>query len=127
VIASASVSAACVLAAHRSARRTAGAQRLELEESGDAVEQQLEARRAALMAGLARRSTQVYARIALASGTGLAVWELASGPTRVWGASAVFACGAMGWIVCAELARRIGSPAGIARRRTRESGPELRD
>jgi hypothetical protein len=77
----------------------------------DPLERRLAEREVTLELSGSRRSVQVLGRSALFGGTGLAVLELTGGSTHYGWAAGVFVVGLVGWMVCGELERRIGSLA----------------
>ena len=88
----------------------------------DPFEQRLAVKERRLVVGLARRSASAMGRASLFGGTGLGVWALTGGSTHYPQAGSAFGLGLVGWAVCGELQRRIGSLADSVSKRGRRQG-----
>ena len=112
--------AVCVVAATRALRhaRQAGTSLAE----NDPLEQRLAIKERRLVAGLARRNALTMGRASLFGGTGLGVWELTGGSAHYPQAGLAFGLGLIGWAVCGELYRRIGSVADSVSKSSRRQG-----
>jgi hypothetical protein len=100
----------CVGVAWRALRRCASIPDDELDPS-DGLELQILQRERNLHLNLAGRNVQVLGRVALFGGTGLGIATLTGGRQYDMAAGAAFFSGVLGWTICAEFRRRIGSLA----------------
>jgi hypothetical protein len=88
----------------------------------DPLEQRLAEKERRLVFGLARRNTLAMGRASLFGGTGLGVWVLTGGSTYYPQAGAAFGLGLLGWALCGEFHRRIGSLADSVSKSRRRQG-----
>ena len=79
------------------------------QSENDELELKLAAKEQKLELALARRNVEALGRAVLFGGTGCAVWELTGGSTHYLTAGVAFSLGLVGWVVCAEVHRRIGA------------------